>query len=117
MADRKKRATWRKTVVLVVIAAMLAGFVATGLVLLFAGKPSVVGTYETKDGKRLVLDKSGTATLTVSQYPPQTAPYEVNGDAVEIQVPDETGNPAAVVFEIEGKDLRSPDGVLWRFKE
>lgn len=117
MKDKKrKRSTWQKTVVLIVVAAMLLSFVAAGLVLLFAGKPSVVGTYETEDGKRLVLDKSGTATLTVSPYPPQTAPYEVNGDAVEIQVPDENGNPATVSFEIDGKDLRSPDGELWRFK-
>ncbi|MFH1532901.1 MAG: hypothetical protein ABIK09_19425 [Pseudomonadota bacterium] len=107
----------KKTVVLVVVAAMLVSFVAAGLVLLFSGKPDVVGTYQAGGDRTLVLDKSGTATLTVEGNPPQTAPYEVTSDAVEIQTTDESGKPLTIPFELVGRDLRSPDGVMWIFKK
>ena len=101
-----------KIVVLVVILAMVFGGIAASLVALFAGHGSVVGTYKkANDGRTLVLDKKGTATITLSSGGQSAqAPYKVTGDSVVITASDGSGKTQDITLKIQGQDLTISSG-------
>lgn len=94
----QNRAT--KIIALILVLAMAGGGLATGLVMLLAGRPDVQGTYRASDGREMVL-KGGSATITVPDQGSATATYRVRGDSVVIRV-DERNE---ISFDIDGSDL------------
>src|SRR5450759_3560957 len=108
---RKRKGRMTKIVVLVVILAMVFGGIAASLVALFAGHGSVVGTYKANDGRTLVLDKKGTATITLSSGGQSAqAPYKVTGDSVVITASDGSGKTQDITLKIQGQDLTMSSG-------
>ena len=107
---KKGRTRWVKIVALFIVAAMLLGFVAAGLIVALSGGKSVEGTYRASDGRTLTLSKNGVARLKVpSTNQALTATYEVEGDVVKIS--DESMGPDnAISFRVVGDKLVIGEG-------
>lgn len=101
MAAKKGLNRGMKIVALVVILAMVVGGIAVSLFAALGGGVNVAGTYKSSDGRKLVLAKNGTVTLSVPGQPAATAKYTVKGDQVVVQVDAKN----QVAFNIDGKDL------------
>jgi hypothetical protein len=102
-----------KLVVLVVILAMIFGGIAASLVALFAGPGSVVGTYVASDGRKLVLDKKGMATISLpSGGQSGQAPYKVKGGSVVITASSGPGDHPEDRRAEPGCGQRGADGDL-----
>jgi hypothetical protein len=109
MNMRKSRMT--KLVVLVVILAMIFGGIAASLVALFAGPGSVVGTYVASDGRKLVLDKKGMATISLpSGGQSGQAPYKVKGGSVVITASSGGTDTQEITLKIDGQNLVVANG-------
>ena len=104
MASRKK-SKGVKVVALILVLGMVVALLTTGIYALFGGGGNgVVGTYTLTDGSKMVLDETGTATLTIpGSNTGATATYTTNGNKVSIINP-KTGKPA-VTFTRKGNTL------------
>ena len=107
---KKGQNRWVKIVALFIVAAMLLGFVAAGLIAALSGGKSVEGTYRASDGRTLTLTKNGVAQLRVpSTNQALTATYEVDGDVVRIT--DASMGPGnAISFRVVGNKLVVGEG-------
>lgn len=109
--NRTKNSKGVKIVALIIVLAMVVGFLTTGIYALFGGVGGngVAGTYTMTDGSKMVLDESGTATLTIpGTVEGATTTYTTSGNKVNLLDP-QTGK-VAVTFTHKGNTLFSKIG-------
>lgn len=107
----RRKGKMTKIVVLVVILAMVFGGIAASLVTLLAGHGPVTGTYKASDGRTLVLDKKGLATITLAAGGESAqAPYKIKGGSVVITASNGNGQTQDITFKIDGQNLTVSNG-------